>query len=68
VPVQPGKTAAQTSATQKPKPVNNPPTESKPEASQALPPTQPSIVEQKPAPVAAQPDSPQPPPQDNSPQ
>jgi rod shape-determining protein MreC len=68
VPVQPGKTAAQTSASQKPKPVNNPPTESKPETAQAPPPTQPSIVEQKPAPVAAQPDSSQPPPQNNSPQ
>ena len=67
VPVQPGKTAAQTSAAQKPKPVNKPSTEPKPEGAQGEPATQPSIVEQKPAPVAAQPDTP-PPAQDNSPQ
>jgi rod shape-determining protein MreC len=68
VPVQPGKTAVQTSAAQKPKPVNKPSTEPKPEGTQAQPaPPQPSIVEQKPAPVPAQPDTP-PPAQDNSPQ
>jgi rod shape-determining protein MreC len=68
VPVQPGKTAVQTSAAQKPKPVNKPSTEPKPEGTQDQPATpQPSIVEQKPAPVPAQPDTP-PPAQDNSPQ
>jgi rod shape-determining protein MreC len=68
VPVQPGKTAVQTSAAQKPKPVNKPSTEPKPEGTQAQPATpQPSIVEQKPAPVPAQPDTPAPA-QDNSPQ
>jgi len=68
VSVQPGKTAVQTSAAQKSKPVNKPSTEPKPEGTQAQPPTpQPSIVEQKPAPVPAQPDTP-PPAQDNSPQ
>ena len=74
VPIQPGKTAAQTTQTstqaaaaQKPKPVNKASTEAKPEGAQAQPPTQPSIVEQKPAPVAAQPDTP-PPSQENSPQ
>jgi rod shape-determining protein MreC len=68
VPVQPGKTAVQTSAAQKPKPVNKPSAEPKPEGTQAQPATpQPSIVEQKPAPVPAQPDAPAPA-QDNSPQ
>jgi rod shape-determining protein MreC len=68
VPVQSGKTAVQTSAAQKPKPVNKPSTEPKPEGTQAQPaPPQPSIVEQKPAPVPAPPDTP-PPAQDNSPQ
>jgi rod shape-determining protein MreC len=67
VPVQPGKTAAQTSAAQKPKPVNKPSTDAKPEGAQGQPATQPSIVEQKPAPVAAQPDTPPPSP-DSSPQ
>jgi rod shape-determining protein MreC len=76
-PVQAGKTAAQTStqnaanqavAAEKPKPVNKPSTEAKPEGPPAQAPSQPSIVEQKPAPVAAQPDAPPPPPQDNSPQ
>jgi rod shape-determining protein MreC len=68
VPVQPGKTAVQTSAAQKPKPVNKPSAEPKPEGTQAQPATpQPSIVEQKPAPVPAQPDTPAPA-QDNSPQ
>jgi rod shape-determining protein MreC len=68
VPVQPGKTAAQTSATPKPKPVTKPSTEPKPEGTQAPPPTQPSIVEQKPAPVTAQPDTPPPAQDNNSPQ
>lgn len=67
VPVQPVKTPAQTSAPPKPKPVNKSSTEPKPEGEQAQSPTQPSIVEQKPAPVVAQPDTP-PPAQDNSPQ
>ena len=67
VPVQPEKTAAQTSVAQKPKPVNKPSTEPKPDGAQGPPATQPSIVEQKPAPVPAQPDTP-PPAQDNSPQ
>ena len=68
LPVQPGKTAVQTSAAQKSKPVNKPSTEPKPEGTQAQPaPPPPSIVEQKPAPVPAQPDTP-PPAQDNSPQ
>ena len=69
-PVQSSKTSAQTSAqtsvAQKPK-VNKASTEAKPEGAQDQRPTQPSIVEQKPAPVADQPDAP-PPPQDNSPQ
>ena len=67
IPVQPSKAAAQTSAAPKPKPVNKPSTEPKLEGTQAQPATQPSIVEQKPAPVVAQPDTP-PPAQDNSPQ
>ena len=69
VPVQPGKTSGQTSAptsaAQKPK-VNKASTEAKPEGVQDQPPAQSSIVEQKQAPVADQPDAP--PPQDNSPQ
>ena len=67
VPVQPGKTTAQTSAAQKPKPVSKSSTEPKTEGAQAQPPSQPSIVEQKPTPVVTQPDTP-PPAQDNSPQ
>jgi hypothetical protein len=73
--VQPGKTAvqpstqssAQTSTAPKPKPLSKSSTEAKPDGAQSQPPAQPSIVEQKPAPVAAQPDTP-PPSQDNSPQ
>jgi hypothetical protein len=71
VPVQPGKATAQipapTSAAQKPKQLSKASTEAKPEGAQAQPATQPSIVEQKPAPLADQPDAPAPP-QDNSPQ
>jgi rod shape-determining protein MreC len=71
VPVQPGKTTAQTSTqtstAQKPK-VNKPSTEAKPENAPAQPPTQPSIVEQKPAPAAAEPDAPPPSQDNNSPQ
>ena len=76
VPVQSVKTSAQTSAPPKPKPVDESSTEPKTDGGQSQPPTQPStqpptaqpsIVEQKPAPVVAQPDTP-PPPQDNSPQ
>jgi rod shape-determining protein MreC len=67
VPVPQGKTAVQTSVAQKPKPVNKPSTEPKPDGAPGLPATQPSIVEQKPAPVPAQPDTPPPAP-DNSPQ
>ncbi|HTT22692.1 MAG TPA: rod shape-determining protein MreC [Candidatus Sulfotelmatobacter sp.] len=53
-----------TAATQKPKPVNSASTETKP-PTRAETSTDPSIVEQKPAPPATQPE---PPPQDNSPQ
>jgi rod shape-determining protein MreC len=79
VPIQPGKTAvqpstqnsAQTSTAQKPKakpqPLSKSSTEAKPEGAQTQPPAQPSIVEQKPAPVTAQPDTPPPSP-DSSPQ
>jgi rod shape-determining protein MreC len=67
VPVQPGKPAAQTSTAQKPKPVNKASSEAKAEGAQGQPTTQPSIVEQKPAPITAQPDAPPPPP-DSSPQ
>jgi rod shape-determining protein MreC len=68
------KTSAQTTAAQKPKPVNAAAaTETKPQTAQAQSSTEPAIVEQKPAiepkpaPPAAQPE-PQVPPQDNSPQ
>ena len=60
-PAQTAKTPTETPATQKPKPVNGLAVETKPEA------TQPSIVEQKPAPPPVQPDTP-PPTQDDSPQ
>ena len=67
VPGQPAQTASQIPAAQKPKPVNNASAPDKPSALQTQTSTQPSIVEQKPAPVAPPPASPPPPP-NNSPQ
>lgn len=71
---QTAKTTSQNPAGPKPKAVNNPSTETKPQSVQTETSAQPSIVEPKPAnieakpaPVQAQPDPP-PPPQDNSPQ
>jgi rod shape-determining protein MreC len=64
---QPAKPASQSAAAKKPKPVTTAPTETTAQTEQARPPAEPSIVEQKPAPGAVQPDTP-PPPQDNSPQ
>jgi rod shape-determining protein MreC len=64
---QTAKATSQNPAAEKPKAADSPSTEAKPQPVEAQTPTQPSIVEQKPAPAAAQPDSPPPPP-DNSPQ
>jgi rod shape-determining protein MreC len=62
-PGQPAKTASQGPAAEKPKPVNNASAPDRSSAVQTRTPTQPSIVEQKPAPPASAP-----PPQNNSPQ
>ena len=64
-PGQPGKTASPNAAVQKPKPASNESTQTNPPAAQT--PGEPPIVEPKPAPGAAPPDTPQPR-QDNSPQ
>jgi rod shape-determining protein MreC len=64
---QPSKTTSPNSTAQKPKPVANPPSETK-QPVQAQAPAEPSIVEQKPAPVSPQPDPPPPPQENNSPQ
>jgi len=73
-PTQPAKASAQTTASQRPKPMNAAAaTETKPPTAQVQTSTEPAIVEQKPAiepkpvPPPAQPE-PQVPPQDNSPQ
>ena len=63
----PAQTASQSPAAEKPKPVNNPSPQGKSSAAQTQISTQPSIVEQKPAPVAPPPAS-APPPPNNSPQ
>jgi rod shape-determining protein MreC len=64
---QAAKTASQSTVAQKPKPVNNNLTETKPEGVQAQPPSKPATIDQKAAPGSVQPDTP-PPAQDNSPQ